>query len=531
MLGTRILKKCMDTAPRFNMDIVHGLAYKQSTDIEKYVDEVIRCASESFPTGLKYLDFRRATPEENIMHQTRPYRSKRNYELAMSDLYMCAYLFEFEGTLITKYMMLPYIRPGGIIRIRGASFTVSPVLTDNIFSVTSSYIYMPVTRDKLIFKKLVHNHRVNGEVASIDVVYASVFNIKREVRNNQRESTLIHYMLAKYGLTETFRKYFNTTIVVGSDDEINESNYPIDQYTICSSTGLSPQNKGNSLYSPTRLRIAVPTQNYTKAVASAIGGIYYILAWEPDVFGPEDMDKIMLWRRILPRFIKSDVGLETKAMEEMNAHFESLDAYIDDLVRRRLQKENIPCENIYDVFHHIIETFSDRTMYSDPADMIKKKQLETIRPLLTGIVYAISNLTFKLWKMQGERLNAFGVISVLGKLFPTNEIYKINKSHGEVTTLESATDLLPVEVTKNLVSQAKATSSKRNRKEGGMNDPTHALHASQAVVSSYLFVTKAEPSGRASINPFMQLDKNGGILIDPETEKKIEKLEKLLKHS
>lgn len=53
---------------------------------------------------------------------------------------------------------------------------------------------------------------------------------------------------------------------------------------------------------------------------------------------PSYMDNILFWRRLLSRFIKSEVGLEAKAMEEMDAHFDSLNSYIDDLVMLRLQR-------------------------------------------------------------------------------------------------------------------------------------------------------------------------------------------------
>jgi hypothetical protein len=387
---------------------------------------------------------------------------------------------------------------------------------------------MPVTRDKLTFKKITSNFKANGEIVSVDVVWSSIFNPKREERHKQRVSTLVHYVLAKLGITECFKKYYGIDVVYG-DEEITPEKYPLDKWVICTSQGIRPLNKGYNNYMPNSLRIAIPKEQYTQQVASVVGGIFYIVDREPEMCKSEYMDNPMFWRRILPRFIKTNIGLETKAMEEMAAHFESVDAYMDDLVRRRLQKENIPMENIYDLLVHIMDTFSERTMNCDPAEMITNKQLETVRPLLTNIVYAISTLTFRMWKMQGERLNIQNIMGDFDKIFPTNEIYKINRSHGEVSTLDSATDLLPLSVTKSLIPQSKATAMRGSSAESEMTDPTFALHPTQCLVSTYLFITKSDPSARSSINHFLELGPNGEVLVDKKLLDSLKTLDTLLK--
>lgn len=528
MLGTSLWKKCMASTPRINERLGVGVAYHQCDRIEKYIDEVIRCASQSFPPGLKYLGSRPVSPEEQIKDITRYYRKKREYELAPSDLYHVAYEFEFNGEkLKTKYLRLPYIRPGGLIRIRGSSFVVSPVLEDNIFSITDDQIFMPVTRAKLTFKKVDVSFKVNGAIISSSVVYSPIYNIKKDQRHSARVSLLMHYILGQYGLSEAMSRFYNTKVVVG-ESEITEKDYPSSDWVICASHGIKPKGRGYTHYIPSTLRIAVPKDKFTPNVSSAIAAIFYIADREPDMVVPSYMDNILFWRRLLSRFIKSEVGLEAKAMEEMDAHFDSLNSYIDDLVMLRLQRENIPCGNIYEVLVHVMNTFAERTMGCKPADMIHNKRIDVVRPLLADIVYRISTLTFELVKMQGDRLNMSNISGVFDKGFPTNDIQNINKQHGEVNTLESATDCLLYSVTKNLVPQSKATFTKKGSRDSEMTDPAFALDSSQCVASTYLFITKSDPSARSAINHLMNVGENGEIIYPTHLKKELDDLDKLI---
>ena len=531
MIGGKLLKRCMDSQPRLNPDLCEGLAFKQSDRIERYVDEVLHCASASFPPGLRYCGYRPATPEEQLRELTRLKRGKRQHEIAYSDLYHCMYEFEFEGQkLKPRFLQLPYIRRGGLVRVRGSSFVVSPVLADNIFSIEPDRIYMPVTRSKLTFQRVPVRFQADGESVSVDTVYSSIFNIKGKgkgdaVRN--RHSLLIHYILCKFGLTEGLQRYFDAEVRVGYD-EINVETYSPEEWVICKSRGIRPNAKGYVQYTPSELRIALPRDKWTADIAPAIGGIFYIIDHEPDMVEPSQVDNPMLWRRLLPRFIKAEVSSERKAMEEMEAHIDSVDSYLDDLVRRKLTHEGVPCRDIYDVFAHIIKTFTERTMHCDPAD-IHNKQLETVRFLMYDVVFSISILLFELVKLTGDRLKLENIERTFDQLFKTNVIQHIN-GHGEVTTLESATDCLPFSVTKTIVPQAKASNNRmgRPKKSAEMSSPTFALHASQCTVNTYLFITKSAPSARESINHFLQLDPHDGVVVDPKFRRELEHLQEMI---
>lgn len=529
MYRSTLMRKAMRKLPRLNPDLCNGLAYKQSNLIVGFIDDVLRCASASFPPGLEFIESRPATPEEQLRDMTRLKRNKRQYEVAPSDLYHRVYIFHFEGRpLKLRYLQLPYIRRGGVVRINGSSFVVSPVLADNIFSVEPDKIYMPVTRSKITFQSLPYYFVMDDQTVPTDIVHAKVFRLTSpKLGNNARKTMLFHYILCKHGLREGLRKYFGVHAEVGND-EINTENYPADEWVICRTRGKRPAVKGYPNYQPCPVRIAIKRSEYTADLIPALGAFYYIVDHEPDLID-DQVDNPMLWRRLLPRFIKNEVVSDRKAMEEMEAHIASVDSYLDDLVRRKLVHEGVPCRDIYDVFMEIVKTYTMRTLNCDPANM-HGKQLETVRFLMYDVVYSISKLLFELVKLSGDRLRVDFIERVFDQGFKTNIIQKINSRHGEVNTLESATDCLPLAVTKGLVSQSKASDARggKAKHSSEMTDPSFALHASQCTVNTYLFISKSAPSARESLNHFMELGPHNEVVPDERYLHELEELQAMI---
>lgn len=549
MLNTKHINKVMKSTLRINPDIAYGLAVKQSMEIEQYVHDVIRCASASFPPGLRYMGYRRATPDEQLRDLCRLRRKKRIHELAKSDLYHCLYNFEytdpetgFTKKLKPRYIQLPYVRQGGIVRVRGSSYVISPVLADNIFSIDKQKIFMPVTRSKITFFKENYAYLKNGNVESVDIVYAPIFNIQKAKKHKKRQSMLMHYILAKHGLEDGMKRYFSVDIVMGTRETITPRQYPTDKYVICSSRNIAPASMvGSQMGQILNVDIcfAIPLEQWNYGVSAAMGGVFYIIDNEHPMFEvdpnaaadsahfkPEDMRRALLWRRLLPRFIKRTVELEHKAMEEMEAHIKSLDNYIDDLVRIKLQKEGVPCEDIYDIFAYMIKNFSAMTANSQPANMFGK-QLETTRFIMFDVVSKIFTLMFELVKLKGDRLSERSIEQTFDRLFPTYAVEAINRGHGEVETLNSATDCLPLGVTRTIAPQSRVTTMAKRSKQNEINDPTFALDSSQTMVATYLFITKSEPSARTAVNHFLKLGPGGEVVFEEEYKEELETLNML----
>lgn len=540
MLKTAGFSNCRNALPSLNPDLCEGLVCRQSEDqIEKYIDEVFKCAQLSFPPGLTYCGYRRARPEEQLRELTKKRRQQRTFDIAESDLYHCIFTFDFNGEKEERYMLLPYFRRGGIIRLRSSSFVASPVLADSNFSIEPNRIYIPLTRSKLTFTSepyclLERNAQTVQTLGSWDrlhvtLVTSKVFNVSGNDAS-KRSCIIFHYLLAKYGLTKTLEKYYKLEVsdyVVGTEAEITLERYPTDKWIHFKSRGLRPKHAPKIQYSPTEVTFAVKADRVNMYTRIALASLFYLLDYDPTICTPLHFDNTVMWRRVLYRYIKATASDERKAIEEMDAHIASVDSYLDVIVKTRLRGDGFNYDDVYDMFADITIMYDEITVNSQPDSMVDK-QLETTRFIMYDVVSGISNLLFELIKLKDERLNMNFIRQAFNQKFPSETIMKLKSGHGEITSLNSATDCLPYATTRKVVPQVKASVSRgaKAKKALEMTDPSYALHASQLYINTYLFITKGAPSSRESINHFLKLDDNYRIQLDVSELKFIDELER-----
>jgi len=532
MMGTDLIKRQLNGRPRFNRTLGEGLAYHQSAEHEPYIREVLFWQAESWPTGIKYLGCRRATPEEQLAENTRHKRRARVFDILPSDVYMMVHSFEYNGhPLKDRNMFMLTQGRGSMFRLKGSLFKASPVLADILFTVEHDMIYMPIMKSKLRFWRISVDYIANGTPMGVDVIHSPIHHLATKAsRTNAIVTTLVHYLMCKHGLAGAIKHYTGAEVVVGNA-EINKDTYPPEDWMVCESTGVAPKRKGRAMYSPTDVRIAVPMDAYSQTVASMIGGIFYVIDHEPDMVTVDAVEDVYLWRRLLPRFILKEIDSEKKAMDMMDAHFDSLDTYLDIITERKLKDAGVVATNVFDLLYHIIDSFRIRTLRAKPADM-SDKYLETTRFLLFGIVCAITDIGFalkKLVKSKGDRLDHAAIDKLLGMKFPIDEIMDITSGHGEVTSVSSPSDSLLIGITKSIIPQSRTTQvRKSNSKSGEMNNPANALDKTQLIVSGASLITASNPSGRSSLNHFLQIERDGKVIIPDEFKEDLDKFGRMI---
>ena len=71
-------------------------------------------------------------------------------------------------------------------------------------------------------------------------IYRKTESDKRPDRTTKAATSLVHYLIAKYGFYETFENYLGFRPIVGTA-EINDRNYNFKDYVIVSSSGVKPK--------------------------------------------------------------------------------------------------------------------------------------------------------------------------------------------------------------------------------------------------------------------------------------------------
>jgi hypothetical protein len=515
--------------PPINTDIINGLAMREMKHVEAYVDDSVRYAERDFPTGLKYLGYKRLTPQEQYLKITELRNSKSQFDVARNDVYMIALNFEFKGEKIVKPLYLPFVRDGGIIMLRGSTFSISPVLVDKGISLGSDSAFVQIPRARITFKRLRHYFLASNERRSPNVVYSRLHNLSKKqtpevVKSDvTMETGLVHYLFCKYGIIDTFKRYNHTEVHIGTEEEITPALYPETDWVICQSIQRKPRGLKSKTYEVNTTRLALRTCDWEPITEAMIAGFFYLVDHFPNRIIPEYLDgsthELRLWRVLLGIIIGGINGGEGSINEAMDEHMDSLDSYIDAGAQASLAQGDIFVDDLYGLLYHVLEILSQMAVQSSEAlSSMYGKQLMVLRYILRDVNESIVRMLFKLKKSAFKKELIYkDVVKIINKQLPTDIVLKMNDGgkHGEVTSVSSPGDNKFFKITNNMILQTDSGRKRRSSSSGKM-DKSKFLHVSIAEIGSYGVLPKSEPTGHTRINPWVQLDHDGSVLRNPK---------------
>ena len=517
-----------ELTPKINPVIAEGIVVEQIKGAERFIDHVWQCAATGFPPGLTYEGSMPCTPEEQLREMTRVRQNKHTYDIARSDVYMVKYFLAWQAPgsstkvrLPPCYLLLPFVGEAGTIYIRDALYCISPVLADLAISVGNDSLFIPLTRDKLTMYRTTHCFLANGHNEAEYVAWSPIHHsygktpkrMRGEYANVDAYSTLVHYMLCKYGIKGMFKTFCNTDIHV-EHDRVSSTEYDPSEWVICRSTGVRPRTvKGRGFgYQSPDMALVIPRvayENY-RGIRELIAGVFYLADHFPDKIDPAWSEYTQNWKLLLGHVIFNSSVSYGKLLEDIESHISSLDEYVDMMVQEAMADIGVNIDNIYQLFFNVIITFSDRLISTDPGSMYDK-QLITLRYVLLDIVKAIFGLMFRLKSKTRKALTEADISAALKKEIKPEIIMRINTRHGEVSSIYTPGDNKIHKITSNMVPQADATGNGRNRARANINDPSKFKHASIAEVGSYGNLPKSCPDGRNRANLCMDVDTSGRV--------------------
>lgn len=522
--------------PKFNKYIVDGLATFYMEQEEAYLDSIFRNVNRSFPPGLEYIALERCTDEEEFNEVTRVRGNKRLFDLAFSSIYLVKLKFQFHGEpLPDRYLYLPFVEDGGIMRLGGTMYHITPVLSDKVISPCSDHVFIRLLRDRVTCRRLYHSVTFNGTRETHHVIWSQIYrkNTGQKIvpETTHASTCLVHYLLGKYGFDEMFKLY-GTCIPVVGEEEINEETYPSDKWIICESAQYKPTTHIGEFYSPSKIRLAIPVEHWTPMMKHLVVGFYYTVDHFPDRFKTHNLNRIELWMILLGHIVSSGNYGEAKLYDRVLDHYCSLDDYIDPDVRKRLSETGIYIENFYDLLAHILENFDSYIVNNAHSSLsMYGKSLEVLYYVNYDITYSLFNVIFRLSKLASRRqLSKKDVIDVLNKTFTMGAVFGLTSGTVIAEAVSYSGDLKYPKITSRITEQ-EGQSASRGRRTRVVVDESKHFDMSMAEAGSAVLLSKANPTPTHHINPFATIDlKTATIVPNPELRETLAEAEAIYKN-
>lgn len=536
-MDSQLLELVKSVTPKFNKRVAEGFVMKEVAQASHYVNNIILSAANDFPPGLVYVGMARVSPEEE--YEQRVHKKNKTYDISKSTVFAVKLKFEYKGEpLRDYYLLLPYLEEGGTLTISGSTFTVTPVLIDEAYSVGMDSIFLYVNKNKLTFKQTAHNFYENSVRSSSFVVTTDMYRGRNssklksdQLRNTHKMALLpVHYLLARDGVSGMFKRYFDADVIIGADDVITPELYDANEWTICSSIGVKPPRFRAKYYKASNIAIAIRNKDFNIVTKSVIAGIFYVIDHYPDRVKPDFADDAKLWYHLLAITIKPDVSQETVCIDKLDDHFRSLETFIDSQVKNTLADSGVYVDDIFDVLVDVIKTYSDRiNITTEQLASMYDKRLVILRYLLQGIRNNTFNMGFDLQSMKNSK-KAFGKADIDKVMFTrikTTEILMVNRNP-EVNSISNPTDNMVPTMTLPVKQQTSMAGSKKGASP--KFTPALALSASIAEVGNLTSDAKDDFTGRSRLNPYVTLDDDGTVIRNTELMDVITKTQRDIKH-
>lgn len=536
-MDKRLFRKLAESNPvKINEKIANGLPYYTLRHAKEDVDKIIRIASSNLPPEFSYNGSTICNPREAYRVLTGRINKSSNrgqhIDFAVSDFYLVKYHFSLgKEELTPRYQMLPNVEKGGLVRIGGRRFTISPVLGDRCFSIGSDSVFIRLNRIVVTFKHTYHTIDVDGTTDTRLLVWSLIHRRggtaatgkgSERLKMGSVYTTMGHYLFARYGLENTFRRFLRCNVHMMREIEVDgffmDGKRKRENYHVVRSKKIRPVGfKARIPYSDIEsdLVVIIHKDDASKEAMDLIGCIFYMTDFYPDEIEIEDMKGDWLWKVWLGYILFGDTQGNNRLVENIESHLSAVDDYVDDGIRHLFEEEeNLSIKDFYELswymIGHMHEMIADNhqgisSMYGK-ALLVNSYVLSEIRNSVFRMMFGITNNPKKAYtaKNYNRQLGIHMQHSLLTRLRRTSE-------HPYVSTASLPGDNMLFQLGIHLVKQERTKSKGKRSNRINVNDPANRLHESILEAGNYLVLPKKTPTGDNTINPTVKLDHNNVI--------------------
>lgn len=371
-----LVKAVSDVCPKFNDYALRGFVEEHIDNSPSFPALVFREGFKLIDADAEYMDYRVMSPEERVRQElaagpTKPQRPK--IPLTVSHLRLIEYRVRYGKEYVYARLYTPYMHED-MLHINDKKSIIRKVILEKTFARVQEKdkdgISVSPIRTNLLF-----NRRQTFRAVSYTspAAYSHFIVTSRlyhgHIKNKICDTTIIHYMLAKFGFLKTLKRFGLSTadisFVTAVDSDVENYEYfaakPYDDKA----------EEGPGLFVKVRKAILNDDQSLKFVI-----NLLYILSF----FKLQTIDNVYiedgtLWKIMLGIIILEDKA-ELKAYSNAEANLRSVDYFIDPLTRQRFATFGIPIDDIYDllvyIFIHIDEymvTTQSQDIYNSRLDV------------------------------------------------------------------------------------------------------------------------------------------------------------------
>lgn len=556
-----LMRRMMDDImPKFNPDVVNGSVPKILETTPGYLDSVF--ASSIKPVtdtlGLEYLGYTYVTPEQEF---TKRYANTGNnvcYDLAKSNLYPLRFMFKYRGEYIEKDILLPYASKGNLFTMFGTTYTIAPVLSDTVLSPDYDQVFVRLLKDKITFKSYNRNFVYNNEARNGSIIWSEI--MKNSPKNGLLGKPLCGvslYLFGKYGFKEVINRYFKKDIEESGvldrpfrDDDIlfTEEELPElrETHNVYESSKTIPQ-KCRSLstyYIGHNAKFYVHKDiKETTFIKNCIYGVINGLDVLPHevsdlmhhIHNNELDNELFKWKMIISTIASKGNYSISRRMEDIVEHFNSLEYYIDNIIKDSLGEINIHIENFFDLVYVILKRYDDLVLSAKEYNSdINNRYIDVNYYICYDIMIAFNKFILSINKRR-QKLNNTKMYGQSSELY-SKEIKKseieqmLNKELDKkiiYAIVKSSTpnfNIKPVDYTgDNAYYKGASLLEDQSLGNGVKRAPQQRMPASMKnirgmdmMIGCLFFLNKTLPCPRTRLNPFFKYNiYNGRIILSP----------------
>jgi len=537
------IRKYFDRQPKVNKDVINGWATKELREAPNFLDRVLKGSMQSANPRFKYLGIRELTDIEEYYT-----RIGKIVDVNITDTTMYKLMFEFDGEpLANTYTSLPFVRQAGIFHKSGTEYSIVPVLTDDVITPGRNNVFVKLLGIKQFFYSIKRNLIKNDKDIFTTIIYSNSLSTSVDLEETKTIGKIIapavYFILSKYGLYETLKKYANIT---EKDDflllrgDVNLKTYK-DRYNIFRSIMRLPKEVREKKDITHDIYFLVDKKFDNEFIDNLVSGIFYgfdIFSYNArlifdDLESNDIKNEIKNWAILTGRLAYRDRYSVQKSYELITDRHNQIKSYLDIISKERLEDNDIYIKSFYELIALLMVEYDTYVLkHSELRNNNLNRHIEVNYYILFSFIYGINRMIHDINNAcEKKHPNASNITKIINSKLNTKTIFGINKggkTNISLAPVDSTTDSMFTKITGLLELQERASGVYRDPNSAFPYN-TRNIGATDFYIGTILNLKKNAPTGKLAINPFAKFDNiTGKPIVDDKDRLTLDVLDMML---